>query len=510
MDYTTKDGNHFRLDKPLITGEDMGKNNKHNAEILSLRSEEQFHNLFKNAPVGMLLVDKNGDVLDANDKLLTILGSPGVGHTREINMLTFPPMIEAGISVAYQRCLETGEGVVVENLYTTKWGKETHLRSIVTPLFGVKGDVIGCISVMEDILVQKQTEAALQKSLSLLQATLESTADGILVVTNSKSIVLFNKRFKEMWAIPEDILATKSDDALLRFVSNQLVDTDSFLRNVNHLYSKPEAESVEILRFKDGRVFERYSKPKRINDTIKGRVWSFRDITKREQAEQAQKESERKYRLLFEKAPVGIILIDKDGKILEANQKLTDILGSPSIEATKQVNVITSQHMIEAEISKHYQHCIDGQKGTAFEVAYTSNWGKKSHIRMTLTSVANDETGINGCLGIYEDIFERRQAEEALIQSEGRFRNLFNAMKEVMDIAVRESDYIKHGETAEDKSRLPRSYDVITQENEILHIRDALRRTKGRVAPASRLLSMDRYLLRRKIKKLGIDTGEFK
>jgi diguanylate cyclase (GGDEF)-like protein len=125
----------------------------------------------------------------------------------------------------------------------------------------------------------------LNEALSLLRATLESTADGILVVDQRGRIRTFNGRFVEMWRIPDHILDARDDDAALGFVVSQLVDPDSFLAKVRELYATPDAESFDTLVFKDGRVFERYSKPQRVGDELVGRVWSFRDVSERKQLE---------------------------------------------------------------------------------------------------------------------------------------------------------------------------------------------------------------------------------
>ncbi|MGH7273254.1 MAG: diguanylate cyclase, partial [Nitrospiria bacterium] len=127
----------------------------------------------------------------------------------------------------------------------------------------------------------------LEKSFSLLRATLESTADGILVVDQEGTIMSFNQKFVKMWRIPESILASGDDDQVLASVLDQLKDPDGFLAKVQELYAQPDIESHDLLEFKDGRIFERYSQPQRIGGKSSGRVWSFRDISQRKQAEKA-------------------------------------------------------------------------------------------------------------------------------------------------------------------------------------------------------------------------------
>ena len=93
-----------------------------------------------------------------------------------------------------------------------------------------------------------------------LRAVLEATADGILVVDADGKVVTSNKRFAELWRIPEQLLATRDDRRLLDFVLEQLVDPDAFLARVRELYVSP-SEQLDLLHFKDRRVFERFSEP---------------------------------------------------------------------------------------------------------------------------------------------------------------------------------------------------------------------------------------------------------
>ena len=145
---------------------------------------------------------------------------------------------------------------------------------------------------------RRYTEKQLHESVSLLNSTLDSTADGILVVSANGSIRSYNKKFQEMWHIPSAMLSTSTlststDNELLRWVAPQLENEEKFLGQVKKLYESPAESSLDTLKLKDGRIFERYSQPQRVRSKIAGRVWSFRDVTEsqwlQEELRQAQK-----------------------------------------------------------------------------------------------------------------------------------------------------------------------------------------------------------------------------
>jgi signal transduction histidine kinase/CheY-like chemotaxis protein/ABC-type uncharacterized transport system substrate-binding protein len=142
------------------------------------------------------------------------------------------------------------------------------------------------MDLTREVEARKAAEENALQSVSLLRATIESTDDGILVVDSTGKIVDWNRRFLEMWRIPEGFMSNREDEKALAYVLDQLANPEEFIAKVRNLYSQPDAESLDILKFKDERIFERYSRPQYLNDAIVGRVWSFRDITDRKKMEE--------------------------------------------------------------------------------------------------------------------------------------------------------------------------------------------------------------------------------
>jgi len=155
------------------------------------------------------------------------------------------------------------------------------------------GEVAGAMVILQDVTAQLESEAKLQQSFSLLSATLESTADGILVVDRKGKVVARNRRFSEIWGLPPEVLDHGSDAEAISAALHQLKDPSTFLVRVNELYSRPELDSFDVLEFVDGRIIERYSQPQRIGNEIAGRVWSFRDVTERVTLESHLRQSQK-------------------------------------------------------------------------------------------------------------------------------------------------------------------------------------------------------------------------
>lgn len=141
-------------------------------------------------------------------------------------------------------------------------------------------ELIERIKVLEkDAFKRQQAEEKSNKTASVLKATLESTADGIVVVDHQGKIVSFNQRFQSLCQIPETLMVSKDENRIVAHIMNQVKNPEIFLEKVGRIYEHSHEEDHDILEFKDGRIFERFSLPQILGEKTVGRVWSFRDIT---------------------------------------------------------------------------------------------------------------------------------------------------------------------------------------------------------------------------------------
>jgi len=191
------------------------------------------------------------------------------------------------------------------------------------------GKSVGKVLSFRDVTARRRADREIEESLSLLRATLEATTEGILVVNENGKIVNFNRKFTEMWRLPESVLVSRDDNQALAWVLDQLKDPEKFIKKVKELYSQPESKSYDWLEFKDGRIFERYSQPQKIGGQTVGRVWSFRDVTDRRLMEMTMKRQAQTFDHIFD----GVIVTDLDGRIVDWNPGATRMFGYSKEEA---------------------------------------------------------------------------------------------------------------------------------------------------------------------------------
>ena len=283
MHWSAFPGYKESLERVIVSLIDISERKQ--AEEALRKSEERFRSVFENVSNGIYRTTPDGRFIMANPAICQMLGYTSCEE------LTQGSLEQDGIKPEYSRSqiheLVEQQGHVdgLETFWKKKDGSTIYVRESIRAFRDRDGRILYYEGTAEDVSQRRQAEEELGRTLSLQRATLESTADGILVIDLAGKVSSYNRRFGEMWNIPADILDTKDDKQLLNFVLDQLAEPDIFIRGVNDLYGRPEAESFDVLEFKGGRIFERFSLPQRLGEKIVGRVWSFRDVTVSRDAE---------------------------------------------------------------------------------------------------------------------------------------------------------------------------------------------------------------------------------
>ena len=212
-----------------------------------------------------------------------------------------------------------------EYIFRTKMGQPIELTLSHSPVTR-QGEVTGAVIIGRDLRERKRYEWEARRAVTLLQSTLDSTADGILVIGHDGRVLTWNQRFSDMWGIPAELMEQDEDHDLIGQLVEQLIDPAEFLRTLAALHEHPEVESAHVLQFKDGRRLEQYSIGRYLDDEPV-RVWSFRDVTARLAAQEALRDSEARYRLLFEQNAAGVCLATISGRIINCNATFAGLVG---------------------------------------------------------------------------------------------------------------------------------------------------------------------------------------
>ncbi|MCF8358982.1 MAG: PAS domain S-box protein [Prolixibacteraceae bacterium] len=147
-------------------------------------------------------------------------------------------------------------------------------------------------------------------------------------------------------------------------------------------------------------------------------------ITERKKAEEQLRQSEQKFRLLFENSPLGIYIGNADGTIEEGNEALLKILGSPSLEATKRINVLTYEPLVGNGYAETYKRCIKENSVLISEIPYKSKWGKDSYLSSYLVPLEGPSGKVEKVFTLMEDITQRKEIEKALKETADELKQL--------------------------------------------------------------------------------------
>ena len=383
-------------------------------------SEEKFRAISESAGDATISVDIQGRIIFWNKVAETIFGYSANEIIGKPLTLTVPERFRGNHQrklAAWLSSQPPAFSQTSEMIGLKKDGKEFPLEASFST-WKMKGEIFLTI-VIRDVTGQRRAWEALKRAeeetkstLSLLSATLESTADGILVVDTHGKIAILNRKFVEMWRIPDEIAATRDHNQALAFALDQFKDSEKFLAKVREIYAHPDAESYDLLELGDGRVFERYSRPQRIGGIVAGRVWSFRDVTEDEKAKKEIQENKQKFEGLFMGNPEAAVYLSQDFHVLDMNPRFLELFGYPLEEIKgKHINEVVvpperteEGRMLDQSAAKGYVY---------FDTVRKRKDGLLIPVSVSAAPILVEGRPV-GHVAMYKDISELKETEAAM------------------------------------------------------------------------------------------------
>lgn len=386
-------------------------------------SEIRYRRLFESAKDGIIIVDaETGKIVDVNPFLIDLLGYSKKEYTEKSiwEIGTFYDIYENKKKFLE---LQQEEYVRYEDLQLeTIDGRKIHVEFVSNIYLEGSQKVIQCN--IRDITERKLTEEILLQKTALLEAQINSSIDGIIIVDNQGKKILQNQRAIDLWKIPQHIADNDDDHMQVQHVMQMTKNPEMFVRKITDLYEHPDVNSFDDVELVDGTVLERYSAP--VLDKYGqnyGRIWVFHDITERRRAE----ESIKLFRTLLDKSNDAIHIVDMaTGQFIDVNERACTHLGYNRSELLNMkvfdIDSNQTQEVFQLILKETQQ-----SKPNLFESVLRRKDGSTFPVEINVALVKQEKTYI---LAVVRDITEKKLIENKLGESEEKYRKLIDNISE--------------------------------------------------------------------------------
>jgi len=382
------------------------------------QSEERYRLLVENAPLGILTCDTAGNIVTVNRKVLEFIGSGSLDCTRSANLLSFQPLIDAGIAGDFAACLSTGRALINERNYLSFSNKNSCFRYNLSPLFDREGIVTGLQGIFEDVTEIKRAEEALRNSEARYHTLFENAGAAILVVDTATGMILDCNTIAEK-------LVGRTRDEIKRMTITQLHPPESAEGYGNSIRGDARQGNTvsleaEVLH-RDGRRIPVIinAKPMEVN----GRTVTMGlliDITERKRSDAVLRQSEEQFRALAETASVAICIM-QDGRFKYINKAMEAISGYTKEELISiDFRALAHPGVMEYVNSRYGDWLLGVSDEAHSELKCIRKDGDVRWADVSRKTISYEGKPAILLSGI--DITERKRAEEALRAGEERLQ----------------------------------------------------------------------------------------
>ncbi len=395
-------------------------------EELSLLAEFN-KNIVSSAPVGILTLNRDGQLTSANRAFLQMMGSPGLEETLKLGMNTIE-VKQSGISRLFLKTLKSGKPFEIENLpYHSHWGKKLIVNVKGVPQKTESDEITGLILVVEDITKRHKTE----RQLIRLKELAEENENKFRAITNQsfEGITVTDTRGRYLFVNPAFC-------KMVGFSEKELMRMSIFDIKAGSQDPSPFKEASEtgtpvqaLLKRKDGSEFYSEIIRKRIDYNGKKCILgTIRDITEKKHSEEKLK----KLSAAIEQSPVSVLITDYEGKVEYVNPRFIELTGYSKEEVLgKNPRMLQSGVMSEEEYREMWETILSGKEWRG-EFHNRKKNGELYWEDAVISSITNDQGEITHFLAVKEDITDRKKAQEALKKSEENYRTVVDNVQEVI------------------------------------------------------------------------------
>ena len=270
--------------------------------------------------------------------------------------------------------------------------------------------VIGCVLY---IYLKRQAENYYKK-------VLDAFSGVVFILDKDGKILYINKQVKKILVYDFDQIIGKNFAGLIP--SGEMV---KYLRRLKEVFQNKQITGFEtkIYNAEKHLIDVEISANLMINKKEYA-VVTINDISDRKKAETELKQSEKNFRLLFENAPFGIYTATPEGEIIDVNNEALNIIGSPSAEATKKINILEFPPLIENGYADMFRQCLKTGKKIHFDRKYKSLWGKESIILSQIIPLKNEKGETVKIYTVMQDISAQKLAEQKLKEQNEEYEKL--------------------------------------------------------------------------------------
>ena len=407
------------------------------------KEKEKLEKYLNIAGVIFVVIDSEQRVSLINKKGCEVLGYERdeiIGKNWFENFL--PEKVRKDVKVVFEGLMkgEVEKYEYFENPIITKSGKERIIAWHNTYLTDEKGKIIGTLSSGEDITERKKIENALQIEKAYFEQLFENAPEGIALIDNNSNILRVNKQFTEMFGYKINEIAGKSIEELI--VPEELREEGLALTKQTLKGNSVTCESVR--KSKNGKLINVsiLGTPIKIDQEQVAIYIIYRDITERKKSEKALKESEEKYRTLFNYIADPVFIIDREThRFLDCNETALKVYGYSMDELVnitlKAIHPPEELELVEKNINK---------KITPYPYTHITKDGKSFPVEIHTEEI--EYKGRKAWISIVRDITERKKAEEEIERKNRELELTLKKLKEVQEHLIQKEKLISIGTLA--------------------------------------------------------------